>query len=198
MFADTGDQPARVLVVCTGNICRSPLAERLLRLCLSLHEVGPEMVSVESAGVRAMVDEPMTPQAARELSSLGGDEQGSCARQLTPALVRAADLVLTAERAHRAIVVQLVPPALRYTFTLRELQRLLHGAALGGLPADPSARIRALAPVVNARKGLVPVADPSEDDVIDPFRGDGDQYAAATRQISPAVRALCAAVVGTP
>lgn len=196
MTVDALASPARVLVVCTGNICRSPLAERLLRHCLAEHGVGPDRVVVGSAGVRALVDEPMTPQAARELSALGGDAEGSCARQLTADLVRDADLVLTAERTHRSAVVQLMPRALRYAFTLRELARLLDDADLADLPTDPAERVRALAPAAGARKGLVPVDNPSDDDVTDPYRRSDEHYARTTRQLAPAVRTICAAIVG--
>ncbi|GMA87571.1 hypothetical protein GCM10025868_28210 [Angustibacter aerolatus] len=53
--------PARVLVVCTGNVCRSPLVERLLR-----QRLGTDAVDVSSAGTQALVGEPMTDPAAAE------------------------------------------------------------------------------------------------------------------------------------
>ncbi|MBF4768853.1 hypothetical protein ISU10_13890 [Nocardioides agariphilus] len=110
-----------VLVVCEGNLCRSPLAERLLRLRLA---DAPD-VHVSSAGTNASVGNPMDPMAAAELTRLGGDPGDFAARQLTAELARAADLVLTATRAQRSLVVGMAPAALKRTFTLLEMAVLL-------------------------------------------------------------------------
>ncbi len=109
-----------VLVVCVGNLCRSPLAERLLteRLADSGH------FRVSSAGTRAVVGAPMDAGAAAELSRLGGDPAGHVARQLSADLAMTSDLVLTATRELRSQVVTLAPTALKRTFTLRELAAL--------------------------------------------------------------------------
>ena len=130
-----------VLVVCLGNLCRSPLAERLLRLRLA-DEPG---VRVSSAGVRAVVGAPMDASAALELSRLGGDPSDFVARQLTADLVTDADLVLTATRQLRSQVVELAPTALRRTFTLRELAALLEERPWPGDPADLRALVAAAA-----------------------------------------------------
>jgi protein-tyrosine phosphatase len=109
-----------VLVVCVGNVCRSPLAERLLR-----RRTEGSDVEVSSAGVNALVGDPMDPLAAEELVRLGGDPDDFAARQLTASMLTEADLVLTATRAIRSQVVALSPTALRRTFTLRELAAML-------------------------------------------------------------------------
>jgi protein-tyrosine phosphatase len=114
-------EPYDVLVVCEGNLCRSPLTERLLRLRLD----GVPQVRVASAGTRAVVGAAMDASAAAELVRLGGDPSGFEARQLTPGLVTAADLILTATRAQRSHVVGLAPAALKRTFTLLELAELV-------------------------------------------------------------------------
>jgi len=67
----------RVLFVCIGNVCRSPLGERLL--AARLHA---EAFEVSSAGVAAMVGSPMTPEAAVHLESYGGSADGFVARQM--------------------------------------------------------------------------------------------------------------------
>ncbi len=110
-----------VLVVCEGNLCRSPLAERLLRARLG----DASQVRVSSAGTNAVVGAAMDPMAAAELTRLGGDPAGAAGRQLTPELIRDADLVLTATRLQRSYVVGLAPAALKRTFTLLELAVLL-------------------------------------------------------------------------
>jgi protein-tyrosine phosphatase len=114
-----------ILTVCIGNVCRSPLMERLLRRRLS------GQVTVNSAGVRAVVDSPMDATAAAELHRLGGMADGFLARQLQPTHVEAAGLVLTATSAVRSRVLEDVPSALRRTFTLLELANLVEQAPDG-------------------------------------------------------------------
>ena len=121
--------PAHILVVCTGNVCRSPLVERLLRVRLA-ERLGEQRhrVEVGSAGVRALVGSGMTAEAAAELRALGGDDATFAARQLTTSLLDGVDLVLAATRQHRSEVVTRSPGVLRCAFTLRELHRLLRDA----------------------------------------------------------------------
>ena len=89
-----------ILVVCVGNICRSPMAEALLR-----HELGnPEGVKIHSAGVGAMVDEPAQDEAQALMLELGLDISAHRARQLGPNLLKEAELVLVMETAHKAAV----------------------------------------------------------------------------------------------
>ena len=119
-------EPYDVLVVCEGNLCRSPLAERLLTSRLAGSEV-----RVASAGVHAVVGAPMDASAAAELARLGGDPTEFEARQLTTPMANAADLVLTATRAIRGHVVATAPAALKRTFTLLELAALLEAHPWG-------------------------------------------------------------------
>lgn len=107
-----------VLFVCTGNICRSPTGERLAA------ELGAELqiphFVASSAGTRAVIGHPMHPEAARVLQSMGGDPAGFSARQLTPPIANAADLVLTMTTTHRNNVLEIAPRQFRRTFTLSE------------------------------------------------------------------------------
>ena len=120
-------EPYDVLVVCEGNLCRSPLAERLLTSRLAGAEV-----RVASAGVHAVVGAPMDASAAAELTRLGGDPSEFEARQLTASMATEADLVLTATRAIRGQVVATAPAALKRTFTLLELAALLEAPPWDG------------------------------------------------------------------
>jgi protein-tyrosine phosphatase len=123
-----------VLVVCLGNVCRSPLAERVLRLRLAELPDGPAgAVGVSSAGIRALVGAPMDETAAAELRRLGGDPAGSVSRQLQRAMVEEADLVLTATRQLRSRLLEDEPRALKRTFTIREFAALAAPEVLGGL-----------------------------------------------------------------
>jgi protein-tyrosine phosphatase len=124
-------EPYDVLVVCEGNLCRSPLAERLLTSRLAGSEV-----RVASAGVHAVGGAPRDASAAAELTRLGGDPSRFEARQLTPNMATAADLILTATRAIRGQVVTTAPAALKRTFTLLELAALLEAHPWGDAEGD--------------------------------------------------------------
>ena len=111
----------KILVVCLGNVCRSPVAERLLRLRFDeLLGQGASAVHVSSAGVRALVGDPMDTKAEAELVRLGGDPSGFAGRQVTGSMATDADLVLVATRQLRSRVLEEAPRALKRTFTLRE------------------------------------------------------------------------------
>jgi protein-tyrosine-phosphatase len=115
-----------VLLVCTGNICRSALAERLGRAYLD-DVLGEDagIVQLVSAGVQAVVGSAMHPDSALVLRGLGGDPQGFIARQLVDDMAIDADLTLTMTRQHRRDVLRGAPRALSRTFTLREAADLV-------------------------------------------------------------------------
>ena len=110
----------RVLFVCIGNVCRSPLGERLLS-----HRLDGSGIEVSSAGVGAMVGSPMNPEAAIHLEPYGATADEFEARQLTGQMVKDSDLVLTATKAIRSRVLEDSPGALRRTFTVLEFAALL-------------------------------------------------------------------------
>ena len=94
-----------ILLVCTGNTCRSPLAEALLRTKLAERGVGG--VEVGSAGTGAWDGAPASEGAYLVALEHGLDLSAHRARLLTRELVATADLVLTMARHHRARVEQL-------------------------------------------------------------------------------------------
>lgn len=102
-----------ILVVCVGNICRSPTAEFLLRREL------PDK-HVESAGLGAMVGEDMESMAREVAESHGLTCGRHVARQLTREMCRQADIILVMEGRHREAVAQLYPEARGKTFLLAQ------------------------------------------------------------------------------
>ena len=199
--------PVRILTVCTGNICRSPVAERLLQA--GLDQVVPGGFQVASAGTRALVGEPMQPISADIVRTFGGNPEGFAARQLTPKVLRGVDLVLTMTSGHRGEVLQLDASLLKRTFTIREFARMLDvlaqraAAAADGGPtavassadaADDDARLAANAALwrgLPARaagvRHLSLPADSAENDIVDPYRRAPEVYREMEDQLAPAI-----------
>jgi protein-tyrosine phosphatase len=200
--------PFTVLHVCMGNICRSPMAERLLVLAvrdrLVRHGADPdrsdELLHSHSAGTGGWhAGEEMNPPAARQVVSRGGEVAGFAARKLRSDLIDAADLVLTATADQQEYVVALRPDAAARTFVLGEFGRLLAAAGSAGLPpvgATPDevyARGVALVAAVDAaRQGAGPLPT---DDLDDPW-GRGDQcFSRVADEIEETVHPLAAALL---
>ena len=132
----------RILTVCLGNVCRSPLSERLLTVTLASLGAGSAF-EVSSAGTHGLAGQPMEPNAAAQLVALGGDPSGFVARRLDQQMVESADLVLTATVRIRQAVLQVAPTALRRTFTLLEFAELAADStteSLTDLVADAARR----------------------------------------------------------
>jgi len=165
----------RVLFVCIGNVCRSPLGERLLAL-----ELPAEDFEVASAGVGALVGSPMTPEAADHLQSYGGSADGFLARQLTPAMVNESDLVLTATKAIRSRVLEDSPAALRRTFTVLELAALLDVVPPDG---DPAVLVRTAAEE-RSRATL------DDYDIPDPYGRGDEAHLVAAQSMAAAVQQI--------
>lgn len=183
----------QVLTVCTGNVCRSPVAEVLLKARL-----GKLGATVSSAGTRGLRDSPMTPEAQRLAAQLGGagaDISAHRSRFLQEGMLQQPDLIITMTRDHRREVAELAPSRLRSTFTVREFARLAQDLtdddireAADGAGTDLSARVRAMGALVASRRGLVmPAPNPEHDDVIDPYRRSWGTYVLSGSQLTPAL-----------
>jgi len=169
----------RVLHVCTGNICRSPMAEHLMRAGLR-QRLGADAgrFVIESAGTWGHTGSPMESSAMSTLASYDVDGSSFSARELVAEHVVAADLILGATREHRAAAVVLHPRAAARTFTLREFARLAGAVDAAALPTgDVEERARALVTAVAGRRGLVPPDSPRDDDLDDPYQAPASAFA---------------------
>ena len=103
----------RILIVCVGNICRSPMAEALLR-----ERLRARGITVESAGLAPLTGKPVEPDAAAVLSDHGLAADGHSARKITPELIASTDLVLAMDHRQLAAIHAIAPEARGRTYLL--------------------------------------------------------------------------------
>ncbi len=190
-----------VLVVCSANICRSPLAALLLRHSLRTAGLDGDL-RVLDCGDAAVPGLPACLTAQRWVADQGLPVDDLARHRSTPldgALIRTADLVLAADRTNRAAVVSQRPDAVGRTFTVREAAELAVGVSgrVGGLDE--------LVPALNDSRGLRGLAAPSTirpggrpwrrievhgHDLPDAHRGPDIAHAAVRRHLLPATEQL--------
>lgn len=180
-----------ILFVCTGNICRSPAAERLLA------RAGGAELTVGSAGTSALVGQPIAPPMAELIVAAGAEVAGFQARQVSSPMLRQAGLVLTMTREHRGEVVDLWPGVVRRCFTLLEFTRLCSTVPRTAMPSGPLVdRLPQVVGLAAAQRRPLG-ASASGDDIADPYRRASEAYQSAFGAISTAVSAVVR-VLGDP
>jgi protein-tyrosine phosphatase len=170
-----------ILVVCTGNICRSPLGEAALRARVD------GRARVVSAGTYGQEGSGATEGSVVAGRELGLDLGSHRARRIGAADIDAASLILAMEREHRDAVVWAVPGAADRTFTLKELVLLLERGPLAG---DLDERLAEA-----ARRRATLEAD-GDLDVADPYGDTLDAYRRIAGEIDAWTERLVAALFG--
>lgn len=189
---DANGSSGHVLIVCTGNVCRSPYIERVLA-----HELAGTGITVSSAGTGALVGSPVDAQSASRIAGVGALADGFAARQITRDIVAEADLVISATRDHLSAVVPLHPRALRYSFALHDLGDLLAEVSEADIEAAPGAnRVAKVAAAAIAKRGTVNPRLPEESGIIDPFRRDAPVFDQMVDEVSQSLPAVVSALKG--
>ena len=180
---DPSADPLRVLFVCTANICRSPFMELVARRL-----AGPDSgVDFSSAGTHGLTEHPMDDVMAGELSGHDvASTDGFRSRPLSAELIEQADLVLTAESAHRSFILDDHPGQFRKVFTLGQF-------AEAARAADTDLSGRDLLEELGRRRGN---ADPALD-VTDPYRQGPEAAAATATTIEDLLRVVVPALTGS-
>jgi len=161
---ERADEPWRVLVICTANVCRSPIAERVLQRRLDAAAIPAVVRSAGTHGgrLRPHLD---TIRAAREV---GVEISDHVSRQVTPDLVASdgADLVVTMTREHLRDVVGHTPAAWPRSFTLKEIVRRSLDVPIGTVGLDEWLRHAG-----EGRRAADLMSASDLDDLADPYGG---------------------------
>lgn len=166
-----------ILVVCTGNVCRSPMAEGLLRAALG-SRLGPDAPVVSSAGTMGWSGSPADPNSVEAAAERGVDISDHRARELTPRDVEGATLILGMSGEHAREVVVRDPAAAPRTFTLKELVRLLEALTDDGA-GDLTGRVAA----ADGLRSSGFAGNPNDEDVADPLGMPLDSFRAVAWEL---------------
>jgi protein-tyrosine phosphatase len=186
-----GHRPMDIAFICTGNICRSPMGEGMLRARLA--EVAPHLV-VGSAGL-LFDGRPAEPEAVKVMAKRGVDIESHQAQRISAGLLGEAALILGMERHHVREVAVLDPALWPRTYTLPEFSAL---AAEAG-PRSPHQSLREWVELVGAMRSAADYAyDDPASEIADPYGGSARAYRVAASTIERHLDALVALAWPTP
>ncbi|MDQ4108052.1 MAG: hypothetical protein M3138_04490 [Actinomycetota bacterium] len=155
---------SEILMVCTGNICRSPMAEGFLRAAFA-ERVGEAAPVVTSAGIAGWDGSGAMDEAIRSAQERGVDIHAHLARKLRGEMLEDADLIVCMAAEHRKAIVGAMPDLDAKTFTIKELVRLLESS-----PPEGTFQAR-IAAAAAARNGSSPRAEDVRDPLGDTIEG---------------------------
>ena len=186
-----------VLTVCTGNICRSPMAAGFLRAGIA--ERGAAGVAVTSCGISGWEGSEAVPEAVQAMIERGVDISGHRARRFDPRMAANADLILAMAAEHRDAVVAAVPEAASRTFTAKELARLL-GNLLLEAPDERGAagRPAALAAAADRLRASGTIEPSRDEDIADPLGLGIEAFRATAWEIEGLCTKILDAAFGEP
>jgi protein-tyrosine phosphatase len=183
-----------ILVVCTGNICRSPIAEGLLRKALT-SRFGAGAPSVSSAGIWGVIGSSATPEAVTAAEERGVDIRNHVARRVSGMPPIDDDLVLGMAREHRDALVDLDEWLRDRTFTLKEFVRLVESLP-PAVDGDPSVSLHERVAQAAAARADGFSGNPHDEDVVDPLGLPMQSYRAVAWELDEWIARLVDGLFG--
>lgn len=123
-----------ILLVCTGNTCRSSMAEGIFKHLLK--EAGKDSINVSSAGISAFEGDEANAKAIFVLNKKGIDILNHRARQLTREIIHNSDLILTMTNSHKKMILNAVPEYSNKVYTLKEYALIVNNEETEGKNLD--------------------------------------------------------------
>ncbi len=177
----------KVLFVCTGNICRSPMGE--LMFPLFFHD---NSITTDSAGVQGLIDSPIDPSSARLMQMDGIDASTFRSKRLTPQLAMGSDLILCFTEHQRKKIVELAPRSRSRTFLLTDFADLCTYCHNNNLIQGSTLKNRLDSVLANA--SLARPMLPKAHEIDDPYQQDFPAFETAQTQIGEAFANIAAAL----
>jgi protein-tyrosine phosphatase len=186
---------AGILVVCTGNVCRSPIAEGYLRSELAAR-FGTEAPTVASAGTAGWEGSPADPGSVAAAAAHGVDISSHRGRRLVMEHLDDAALIVAMASEHRDAVAAGAPLVARRAFTLKELVRLLEALPPLSLSGDPTDDLRARVAEADRLRRSGFEGNPRDEDVSDPLGTSDAVFLAVASELEEWCARLVDGLVG--
>lgn len=177
----------KVLFVCTGNICRSPMGQ--LMFPLFFHD---NSITADSAGTQGLIDKPIDPSSAHLMQKDGIDASSFRSKRLTPQIALSSDLILCFTERQRKKIVELAPRSRRRTFLLTDFADLCSYCNNNNMIVGNTPESRLSSILANA--SLVQPMLPSAREINDPYRKDMAAFEAAHQQIGDSFASIAEAL----
>ena len=123
-----------ILIVCTGNTCRSSMAEGIFKHLLK--NSGKDNINVTSAGIKAFEGDGANEKAIYTLNKMGINILNHKARQLTNKIINDSDLILTMTNSHKRMILNAVPEYSNKVYTLKEYAFISNNEDIKGKNLD--------------------------------------------------------------